>query len=139
MQETTLVNLNDYPSVNQAIDFLHKASLAGLGACARVQRQSTTLFESLVAKGEEVQAGLKKNVTGQVNAAEKQFEGVVKDAKGTWNKLGSTFQDYVSRMLKQLGVPSRDDVEKLSKLVEKLDHSVLELAEVRKFNGQATV
>ncbi|NJN46135.1 MAG: phasin family protein [Candidatus Competibacteraceae bacterium] len=139
MNENALVSLNDPSSVNQVVNSLYKVSLAGLGACSRVQQQSNTLFKLLVTKGEEAQASLNKQVTGQVNMAEKRLGSAVKDAKGALNKMGSTFQGSVSQLLRQLGLPSQKDIDKLSKIVEKLDRSVLELSEARKFNESAAV
>ncbi|MEE4377774.1 MAG: phasin family protein [Candidatus Competibacteraceae bacterium] len=139
MNAATLVDLNDSQSVNQALNSLYKVGLAGLGACARVQQETNTLFKVLVTKGEEAQARLNKQVSGQVNLAEERLEGAVKEAKGTWNKAGSILQGSLSQLLRQLGIASRNDIDKLSQLVEKLDHSVLELSEARKFNGPSAV
>jgi len=139
MNATTLVNLNDSLSVNQALNSLYKVGLAGLGACARLQQESNNLFKVLVTKGGEVQANLNKQVSGQVSLAEERLEGAVKEAKGTWNKAGSTLQGSLSQLLRQLGIASRNDIDKLSQLVEKLDHSVLELSEARKLNEPTAV
>jgi poly(hydroxyalkanoate) granule-associated protein len=137
MQNTSLASVSGQPAVRYTLDSIHKVGLAGLGACSRVQKESSKLFQELVTKGETLQADLRQNLNSRLDNAEQRFEDVVKDAKGTWNKLGESMQGYLGKAVKQMGVASKDDVDKLSMLVEKLDRSVLELAEARKL-GQPT-
>lgn len=135
MQATLLVNVSEQPAVRYTLDSLHKVGLAGLGACSKVQKESNKLLQELVAKGETVQAELSEQVNKRYGSAEQRVEGVVSDARGSLNKLGESVQDYLGSAAKRLGVASKDDVDKLASLVEKLDRSVLELAEAKKQAG----
>ena len=89
--------------------------LAGLGAFAKAQARGTKfqaesarIFDALVREGEARQSFVRK-VTGK-----KVAEAAAK-ASGTWDKLEQVFEDRVARSLSSLGVPTKKDIESLSK------------------------
>ncbi len=87
--------------------------LAGLGAFAKAQEEGGKLFEALVKEGEQVQ-----------NRASKSAQDAISDvrtkATGTWDKLEQVFVDRVERALHTLNVPSKHDIDALSKRVHEL-------------------
>ena len=98
--------------------------LAGLGAFAKAQASGTKfqaegakIFEALVKEGEARQSFVRK-VTGN-----KMAEAAAK-ASGTWDKLEQVFEDRVARSLSSLGVPTKKDIETLSKRVTELTEVV---------------
>ncbi len=98
--------------------------LAGLGAFAKAQARGTKLqaegakmFEALVKEGETRQSFVRK-VTGDKVA---EMAG---KASGTWDKLEQVFEDRVARSLSSLGVPTKKDIETLSKRVAELTEVV---------------
>lgn len=98
--------------------------LAGLGAFAKAQASGTKfqaegakIFEALVKEGEARQSFVRK-VTGK-----KMAEAAAK-ASGTWDKLEQVFEDRVARSLSSLGVPTKKDIETLSKRVTELTEVV---------------
>ncbi len=98
--------------------------LAGLGAFAKAQASGTKfqaegakIFDALVKEGEARQSFVRK-VTGN-----KMAEAAAK-ASGTWDKLEQVFEDRVARSLSSLGVPTKKDIETLSKRVTELTEVV---------------
>ena len=98
--------------------------LAGLGAFAKAQARGTKfqaesarIFDALVREGEARQSFVRK-VTGK-----KVAEAAAK-ASGTWDKLEQVFEDRVARSLSSLGVPTKKDIESLSKRVTELTEGV---------------
>ena len=98
--------------------------LAGLGAFAKAQARGTKfqaesarIFDALVREGEARQSFVRK-VTGK-----KVAEAAAK-ASGTWDKLEQVFEDRVARSLSSLGVPTKKDIETLSKRVTELTEVV---------------
>ena len=101
-------------------DSAHKIWLAGLGALAKAEEEGTKVFHNLVEAGEKFEARGKKQLTlvkGKVqearDVAEKEF-----------GKLGDNFDDKVALAVQKLGVPSRDEIQRLTKRVEELTAKV---------------
>ena len=93
----------------QVKESAHQIWLAGLGAFSKAQEEGSKVFDALVKEGESIQ---KK--TRQV--ADEQIAAVAGKATGTWDRLEQVFEDRVARALSSLGVPSKKDIDKLSKL-----------------------
>ena len=115
-------------TTSQMGDAARKIWLAGLGAFAKAQERGTKfqaesarIFDALVREGEARQSFVRK-VTGK-----KVAEAAAK-ASGTWDKLEQVFEDRVARSLSSLGVPTKKDIETLSKRVAELTEVVQELS-----------
>ena len=87
--------------------------LAGLGAFSKAQEEGTRLFDSLVKEGEAIQNRAKK-------AAGDTFADVKATATGTWGKLEKIFEDRVAQALHSLNVPTKKDIDQLSRHVAEL-------------------
>lgn len=96
--------------------------LAGLGAFAKAQEGGTKVFEALIKEGESLQSRTKEA------AAEKVTE-MTSRATGTWDRLEKVFEDRVARALHSLGVPTKQDVQTLTRRVHELTTMVQQLAE----------
>jgi outer membrane murein-binding lipoprotein Lpp len=55
-------------------------------------------------------------------------ESASKQATGSWEKLETVFEDRVSRSLRNIGVPTRDDIAALGEQIEELRKSVEAMA-----------
>ena len=77
------------------------------------QQEGSKMFEALVAEGEKAQEQAKV-------AADERLAEMREKATGTWNKLEKAFEDRVARALHALNVPSRHDIDTLSKQVHEL-------------------
>ena len=97
--------------------------LAGLGAFVKAQAEGMKAFNTLVKEGETLQSRTSKVASARVAEAAAK-------ASGTWDKLEQVFEDRVARSLSSLGVPTKKDIETLSKRVAELTEVV------QKLNGE---
>ncbi len=124
----------------QMMDTMNQVWLAGLGAMSKARQGAPLLLQQLIAEGARVQTDTRES-------AEKMIGGLMGDAKATielgvkqvrsqagdtLDNLEQMFQTRVHRALAQLGVPSAEDVEKLSHKVEQLNTSINKLAADRR-------
>lgn len=97
---------------------------AGLGAFARAQEDGGELFGTLVRDGAQLhqltQELAQDKVPDVVAKLGRLAEQVGRQATGSWDTIGKIFEDRVSRSLRSLGVPSRDEVDALRREVEAL-------------------
>ena len=91
---------------------------AGLGAFAKAQEEGNKVFEALVSEGEALKAKTRKNVAG-LRVAE-----MASKATGTWDKLEQVFEDRVARAIAKLGVPSRKEIDELTKRLNLLTNAL---------------
>ncbi|HSG23936.1 MAG TPA: phasin family protein [Azonexus sp.] len=105
-------------------DSAHQIWLAGLGAFAKAQEEGNKVFDALVKEGESIQKKTRK-------AADEQIAVVTDKAVGTWDRLEQVFEDRVARALSSLGVPSKKEIDKLSKRVAELTSVVQKLTEAQ--------
>lgn len=105
-------------------DSAHQIWLAGLGAFAKAQEEGSKVFDALVKEGESIQ-----NKTRKV--ADEQIAVVTGKAVGTWDRLEHVFEERVARALSSLGVPSKKEIDKLSKRVAELTAVVQKLTEAQ--------
>ena len=96
--------------------------LAGLGAFAKAQEEGGKVFDALVREGEGIQFKTRK-------MTDERIAQVVGKAVGTWDRLEQVFEDRVARALGSLGVPSKQDIDRLSKRVVDLSAAVQALTE----------
>ncbi len=101
----------------------HKIWLAGLGAMAVAEQEGSRLFKSLVEKGEELESRGKD----QVEKARGTFGGVRTVAESYWETLERTIDDQLTAVIHRIGVPTKDEIETLTKKVEALTKSVEKL------------
>ncbi len=95
--------------------------LAGLGAFAKAQEEGGKLFDTLVKEGEHVQKRASKSAQEAITDARST-------ATGTWDKLEQVFVDRVSRALTSLNVPTKHDIDVLTKRVEELTKATTKLS-----------
>jgi poly(hydroxyalkanoate) granule-associated protein len=105
---------------------------AGLGAFAKAQQEGGRVFNKLVEEGTEFQkrsrAMAEDRVGGMSDMVDKVADGFGKQASGSWDKLEQVFEDRVSRALGSIGVPTRKDIEALTRQLEELRETVARLA-----------
>ena len=116
----------------QIRDSANNIWLAGLGAFVKAQEEGGKVFNALVKEGETVQKRAK-------DAASSKISEINVRAGTTWDKLEQVFEDRVARALHGLNVPTKKDVDKLSKrvaalttVVEKLSAEIAEEAPKKK-------
>lgn len=121
--------------MGQMLEIVSQIWLAGLGAVSKAQSGAPKLFNELVTEGARVHGETRdaaEKVLGEVqstlNEKMTQVRGKAGDA---FENLEKVFQTRVHRALNQLGVPSADEVEALSKRVHALNINIEKLAHAR--------
>jgi len=120
------------------VDSAREIWLAGLGAYSVAQaeggkliEQGNKLFDKLVSEGfklEKKTRNVTETAVGDIKGSmESTVDAVRKQATDNWDKLENIFEDRVARVLGRLGVPTADDVNKLSARVQKLSRQVTAL------------
>lgn len=117
-----LKNISDKQLTATIKDSTQQIWLAGLGAFAKAQQEGGKVFDALVKEGE----GLQKKTK---DLADQRVAAVAGRAADTWDRLEQVFEDRVARALASLGVPSKKEIDKLSKRVAELTAAVQALAE----------
>ena len=102
----------------------HKIWLAGLGALSVAEDEGSKLFKRLVKEGEGFEKKSKDRFQKIQDEVETKVEDVRDAAESTWDRLGSNFDERVASTLKRLGVPSRLEIQRLTKRVEELTKKV---------------
>lgn len=87
--------------------------LAGLGAFSTARQEGNKVFEALVREGKEIQSLAQK-------AAEARSKQAAARAAGTRDRVAQVLEDSVARSLKRIGVPTKKDIDTLSKRVAAL-------------------
>ncbi len=91
---------------------------AGLGAFSKAQQEGVKMFDALVAEGEKVQVTLDERLAEMREKA--TGTRLSEMATGTWDKFEKVFEDRVGGALHALNVPTRKDIDGLSKQVHEL-------------------
>jgi poly(hydroxyalkanoate) granule-associated protein len=121
------------------VDSAREIWLAGLGAFSFAQNESgkiieqgNKLFEKLVSEGVKLEKKTRNAAESTVGDIKGEVESKVgavrKQAVDNWDKLENIFEDRVARVLGQLGVPTAEDVNKLSARVQTLSNKVTVMA-----------
>ena len=105
---------------NDLMDSAHKIWLAGLGALAMAEEESGKLFQSLMEKGQTIESRGKD----QVEKAKGTVAGMKTVAESYWETLERTVDDQVTVVIHRLGVPTKGEIEDLTKKVEDLTVSI---------------
>ena len=117
--------------------------LAGLGAFSFAQNESVKiidqgnkLFEKLVSEGVKLEKKTRNVAESAVGGIKGEVESTVgavrKQAVDNWDKLETIFENRVARVLGQLGVPTAEDVNKLSERVQTLANKVTSMTQTAK-------
>jgi poly(hydroxyalkanoate) granule-associated protein len=121
------------------VDSARDIWLAGLGAFSMAQQeggklfeQGNKLFEKLVSEGAKLEKKTRDmtgSTVGEVRGnVESRVGAVRQQAADNWDKLEGIFEERVARVLGRLGVPTADDVQKLTKRVQDLSKQVSAMA-----------
>jgi poly(hydroxyalkanoate) granule-associated protein len=101
----------------------HRVWLAGLGAMAMAEEESNKLFKALVERGESVEERSKETV----EKAKGTVSGMKTVAESYWETFERTLDDQVTTVIHRIGVPTKGEIEELTKKVEQLTASIEKL------------
>ncbi|NIR28164.1 MAG: phasin family protein [Gammaproteobacteria bacterium] len=121
------------------LDSAHEIWLAGVGAFTKAQKEGGKVFQSLVRTGREVES--QREAAGKGSKEEARFElgekieEVRERAALSWDRFEHVIEERLSKALDRLGVPRRNDLEALSRRIERLEKT---LKEFQKGGGGGT-
>lgn len=96
---------------------------ASLGLLAVADEQTGRLMETLIQKGKQVEPSVKEGVRKAGKGIRETTEAVGAQLKD----LGEGIEEKVSATVKRMGVPSKNEIESLSRKVDELSTRVEEL------------
>jgi poly(hydroxyalkanoate) granule-associated protein len=110
--------------------------LAGMGALARAQRDGPAAFNDGVTEGlkllDRSRSGAGRLVREAIDTAhgsmQARIDSAMTQANDTFDSLETMFQNRVQRALMQIGVPTAEEVRKLTRRVAELNESVMALS-----------
>ena len=108
---------------NELMGSAHRVWLAGLGAMAMAEEESNKLFKALVERGETVEVRGKE----RVEKAKGTVTGMKTVAESYWETFERTLDDQVTAVIHRVGVPTKGEIEELTKKVEQLTASIEKL------------
>lgn len=103
--------------------------LAGLGALATVEEKGTKLFNRLVDRGKNFEEERKDEFETAGEKAREQRDEALAQLEEASEETQTLLTDTVNAALERFGVPSRNEVDRLSEKVETLSQQVENLAE----------
>lgn len=127
MVATMTTKLIDNPMADNAIEYARQVWLAGLGALAKAEKEGNKLLDTLVQRGEELEAQAMQKAEDAVEDLKDRLGEVRESAVSNLNKLEKAFQKRVKRALHRLGAPNRDDIQDLARQVKVLQESIQEM------------
>ena len=105
---------------NDIMESAHKVWLAGLGAVAMAEQEGGKFFTNLMEQGQKLEGKSKK----QVEKAKGTVSGMKTVAESYWETFGRTIDDQMTAVIHRIGVPTKDEIETLTKKVEDLTVAV---------------
>lgn len=126
------------PSVEDDLkETAHKIWMAGLGALATAEEEGSRLFRTLVDRGQSYESKVRK----PVDEAARQVRGTMESVRGRAGKalrdVEEAVDDRVTSTLKRIGVPTRDEVARLTRKVEELNARLNDQRAQRKAKSKA--
>lgn len=103
--------------------------LAGLGALATVEEQGNKLFRRLVERGKDFESERREELKAASKKARKQRDEALAQIEEASEETQSLLMDTMNTALERFGVPTRNEVDRLSKKVETLSDQVDTLSE----------
>jgi poly(hydroxyalkanoate) granule-associated protein len=98
--------------------------LAGLGAFSKAQEEGGKVFEALVKEGatlqRKTQSAAEEKISDVTSKMSTMAGDVTAKAGQQWDKLESIFEERTAKAMGKLGVPTKKDLEALTKRVEEL-------------------
>jgi poly(hydroxyalkanoate) granule-associated protein len=108
-------------NVNVLVENGRKVVLAGLGAVTLAQEELFGMFNNLVERGSTTE----EKTRSMVN---KQVENRQKDAKKAAKRVEKEVEQRFENLLHRMNIPSKNDIEKLSRKVTTLNKKVNDLS-----------
>lgn len=118
--ETTTQQAEQKNLQDELMESARRIWLAGLGAMATAGDEGSKVFSRLVERGKEVEVRSKDTMGKTVERAKEEAQSTFKD-------LGHALDETLTGALHRLGVPTRDEIQTLTRRVEELSAKIEQL------------
>lgn len=108
-------------------DSAQKIWLAGLGALSVAEEEGGKLFRTLVEKGEQYEIPGKSEAKKVRTRVDEGIDSARDGVSDLWKKIEGEFDERLRDGLARFGVPSKGEIENLTRRVETLTKSIEEL------------
>jgi len=109
-------------------DSAHKVFLAGLGTIKTVGDEGVEMFDLLVERGRDLETRGKKELDEVRGELKKRTTKATSKVETRLDEVGDQIDKRVTNVLHRLGVPTRTEIQTLTRRVEELSHKVDRLA-----------
>lgn len=110
-----------YKRVQEGVlDSAHKLFLASLGTVKTVGDEGGELFNRLVDRGRDLETRGKK----ELKSWRQEVEKTTSKVEGRFDRVSDRVDEQVTRALHRLGVPTRNEIQTLTRRVEELSRKV---------------
>jgi poly(hydroxyalkanoate) granule-associated protein len=109
--------------------FGRKLLLAGLGAAAMTGEEASHLLNKLVERGELAEADARKLLGDFQSRSKESEEELTRATREAAQKANAAMEESVESILEKLNVPSKSDVDALTKRIAELNAKINELNE----------
>lgn len=93
---------------------------AGLGAVTMAQDEGGKMFEVLVSVGEQMEKEIRRSGITPSAAVKRASAG----AEDAWKKVQAALDSQMTGVLHRLGVPTRDEIARLTRRIEHLTETI---------------
>jgi poly(hydroxyalkanoate) granule-associated protein len=97
-------------------DSVQKMWLAGLGVVTLAQEEGGKLFDTLIEAGKQVEKAMPSPTAA--------IKGASDGAEQVWQRLQDMIDTQITGALHRLGVPTKDEIDLLTKRIEQLTESI---------------
>jgi poly(hydroxyalkanoate) granule-associated protein len=120
---------------HELLESAHKVWLAGLGAMSTIGDEGDRLFRELVEKGRtmetrgkeeagEVREKVESRVKDVRGRVEERMRGARERVEKGFDSVWGAVDDRVAEVLHRMGVPTRDEIQRLTRRVEELNGKI---------------
>lgn len=108
----------------EVADSAHNVFLAGLGAASTLESSATEAWKRLVDTGREIEQRGRQEIDAAVTRSRVEIDLAKTRVESNVDRVASTLDRQLMGALQRLGVPSRDEIEILTRRVEELIRQV---------------
>lgn len=117
------------PMLRTVTAITHQVRLAGIGALSKAQQIGHEVLESLIEEGAKVEGRDNPPLLTKKPASNQLIPATTGDELADLEQI---FQDRVARALKQLDIPSQEDLSLINQKVETLHQNIQKIAKQHK-------
>jgi poly(hydroxyalkanoate) granule-associated protein len=114
-------------SRGEARESAQRIWFAGLGALSAAEEEGSKLFHDLVKRGEGYDKELRAGIEKTTRKAREEVKKIRGQAGKAWDRIGAGLDDQVGLALGRMGVPTKTEIDALTRKVERLTKTLEEV------------